>query len=118
MIVVKPESEEIRRVKCRGDDSITSFNVGEDFCYKFHRHGSVGEDAKFEIGNAGIISHERTETEYIHIEKMKKPEWTGGDAERGKWFFKALRPGSTRLSVRILFRFEVESECTVKIVVE
>lgn len=110
--------EEFREIKCEGDDSVERLSVDEVVYYAFHRHGSVGEDAEFEIENDEVISHERTETEYIHIEKMKKPEWTGGDAERGKWFFKALRPGSTKLTVRVMFRFEVESECTIKIVVE
>ncbi len=110
--------EGIRQIKCEGEDSVERLSVGEIVYYAFSRHGSVGEDAEFEIENDEVLSHERSETEYIHIEKMKKPEWTGGDAERGKWFFKACRPGTTRLTVRILFRFEVESECTVKIVVE
>ena len=114
---MKP-SEELREIKCGGEESVERLSVGEVVWYSFSRHGSVGEDAEFEIENEEVMAHERTETEYIHIEKMKKPEWTGGDAERGKWFFKALRPGSTRLTVRILFRFEVESECKVKIVVE
>jgi len=110
--------EEFREIKCEDEDSVERLSVGEVVWYAFSRHGSVGEDAEFEIENDEVLGHERTETEYIHIEKMKKPEWTGGDAERGKWYFRALRPGSTKLTVRILFRFEVESECTVKIVVE
>ena len=115
---MKPENEEIREIRCEDENSVERLSVGETVYYKFHRHGSVGEDAEFEIEKEEVLSHESSETEYIHIEKMKKPEWTGGDAERGKWFFKALRPGTARLSVRVLFRFEVESECTVKIVVE
>ncbi|MHA1951990.1 MAG: hypothetical protein ACXAAO_12710 [Candidatus Thorarchaeota archaeon] len=110
--------EDIRQIKCETEDSIERLSVGEVVYYAFSRHGSVGVDAEFEIENDEVLSHERSETEYIHIEKMKKPEWTGGDAERGKWFFKACRPGTSRLTVRKLFRFEVESECTVKIVVE
>ena len=117
MIIVKPESEEIRRVKCRGDDSITSFSVGEEFRYKFHRHGSVGEEFTFEIGNTGIISHERTETEYLHPEKMG-PGMTGGDAERGMWCFKAIAQGATTLTILEVFRGEVESRCVMKLEVE
>ena len=115
---MKPENDEIRQIRCEGVDSVERLSVGEMVFYSFHRHGSVGEDAEFEIDNDEVLSHESSETEYIHLDKMKKPEWTGGDAEKGKWFFKALRPGTARLTVRILFRFEVESECTVKIVVE
>ena len=115
---MKPENDEIRQIRCEDENSVERLSVGETVYYSFHRHGSVGEDAEFEIENDEVLTHESSETEYIHIEKMKKPEWTGGDAERGKWFFKALRPGTARLTVRILFRFEIESECTVKIVVE
>jgi hypothetical protein len=115
---MKHPDEEIRQITCEGEDSIERLSVGEVVYCAFNRHGSVGEDAEFEIENDEVLSHESSETEYIHIEKMKKPEWTGGNAERGKWFFKAMRSGSTKLTVRILFRFEVESECTVKIVVE
>jgi len=115
---MKTENDEIRQIRCEGENSLERLSVGKMVYYSFHRHGSVGEDAEFEIDNDEVLCHESSETEYIHLDKMKKPEWTGGDAESGKWFFKALRPGTARLTVRILFRFEVESECTVKIVVE
>jgi hypothetical protein len=49
---------------------------------------------------------------------MKKPGWTGGDAERGMWFFKAVKVGKTTLTIEELFRFEVESRCTINIIVE
>ena len=115
---MKAPEEGIRQIKCEEEGSVERLSVGDVVYYAFSRHDSVGEDAEFEIENNEVLSHERSETEYIHIEKMKKPEWTGGDAERGKWFFKACRSGTSRLTVRKLFRFEVESECTVKIVVE
>lgn len=115
---MKPPEEETREIKCEGKDSVERLSVGEVVYFAFHRHGSVGEDAEFEIDNGEVLSHEGSETEYINIEKMKKPEWTSGDAERGKWFFRAIRPGTARLTVRTLLRFKTESECTVKMVVE
>ncbi len=115
---MKPPSDEPRKIECSGDESSVNLTVDEIVWYGFHRHGSVGEDAEFVIEDSSVLEHERTETEYLHPENMKKPGWTGGDAERGKWFFRAIKPGKTKLTVRILFRFEVESECTMNIVVE
>jgi len=115
---MKPPVDEIIRVECKGEDTVLKLTVGDEFYYQFHRHGSVGEDAEFVIEDDTIIAHTNTETEYLHPEHMKKPGWTGGDAERGKWFFKALKAGGTTLTIKILFRFEVESSCTITIIVE
>ena len=106
---------ELTRIEC--DGSVYSFNVGDEFYYQFHRHGSVGEDAEYEITDSQVIEHTKTETKYLHPEKMK-PGWTGGDAERGQWFFKAVGKGKTSLLIRVLFRFEVESECEINIIVD
>jgi len=115
---MKHDNEDIPRILCAGDDSILKFSVGDKFYYQFHRHGSVGEDAQFAIGDSSIVSHESTETEYLYPENLKKPGWTGGDAERGRWFFKALKPGETTIVFEEVFRSEVESRCTINIVVE
>jgi hypothetical protein len=115
---MKPPQDEIIQAECKGEDTMLKLSVGDEFYYKFHRHGSVGEDAEFEIGDNSIIVHTDTETEYLHPEHMKKPGWTGGDAERGRWFFKALKAGGTTLRINIMFRFKVESSCTITIVVE
>ena len=104
-----------RRVEC-GEQPV-NLRVGEEFFYQFHRHGSVGEDAEFEITDTSVIRHDKTETEYLHPERMK-PGWTGGDAESGQWFFTAIRPGNATLIVRTLFRFKVEDECQVHFIVE
>jgi hypothetical protein len=49
---------------------------------------------------------------------MKYHDWTGGDAEKGKWFFKTIGTGTTSLVVSKIFRGTLESKCTVQIVVE
>lgn len=115
---MKPPQDEIVNVECKGEDTVLKLSVGDEFYYQFRRHGSVGEDAEFEIGDNSIVVHTDTETEYLHPEHMKKPGWTGGDAEKGKWVFKALKPGGTTLTVNIMFRYEVESSCTISIIVE
>ncbi|TFG34103.1 hypothetical protein EU527_04865 [Candidatus Thorarchaeota archaeon] len=115
---MKPPKDEVQRVECSGERSSVTLAVEEEFYYQFHRHGSVGEDAEYIIGDESIISYLRTEAEYLHPEHMKKPGWTGGDAERVKWFFKALKKGTTTLTINILFRFDVESSCVLTIIVE
>ena len=112
---MKPKSDKPEEIDWKQENVSVEFQVGDNFTCKFHRHGSVGEDAEFEIEDTSIISHEKTDTEYLHPEHMKKPGWTGGDAERGYWFFQALKKGKTKLTVKVLFRFKVESEHVVDI---
>jgi len=113
---LKPKNQEPRRVACAVGGSQVTVEVGEQFYYEFSRHGSVGEDAEFEIDDTTVFTHERTDTEYLHPERMK-PGWTGGDTEKGRWFFKAHRPGKATLTVRTMFRFEVQDVCRIEITV-
>ncbi|MHA1906764.1 MAG: hypothetical protein ACW98Y_05695 [Candidatus Thorarchaeota archaeon] len=115
---MKPPKEEPIEVDWKSDNPKVTLEVGEVFMCRFHRHGSVGEDAEFEIGLTDIIVHDDTNTEYVHPEHMKKPGWTGGDSERGQWLFRAISPGTTTLTIRVLFRFDVESEHQVTIEVK
>jgi hypothetical protein len=115
---VKPDKKDIRRIECREDGDVVKVGMGEIVSFEFHRHGSVGEDMGFEIGNESILKHLRTETEYLYPEKMKYPGWTGGDAEKGAWFFKGVGAGNTTLAVSKIFRGTLESKCTLEIVVE
>ena len=114
---MKPEND-IKEVECRKSGDEVTLGIDDTFFFEFHRHVSVGEEMAFEIGDESVLSHLRTETEYIHPEKMKYPEWTGGDAEKGKWFFKTIGAGTTTLEVSKIFRGTLESKCTVTIVVE
>jgi hypothetical protein len=110
------ETQEPRRIACAVGGSHVTVEVGEQFYCEFTRHGSVGEDAEFEIDDTTVFIHEKTDTEYLHPERMK-PGWTGGDAEKGRWFFKALRPGKATLTVHTVFRFEVQDVCRIEITV-
>ncbi|MFW9932933.1 MAG: hypothetical protein ACFFDR_09785 [Candidatus Thorarchaeota archaeon] len=114
---MKPPTDEIIEVDWKAENPKVTLALGETFRCRFHRHGSVGEDAEFEIGDTSIIAHEDTKAEYTHPEHMKKPDWTGGDAERAYWDFKAVGKGETILTVKVLFRFDVESEHSVKVIV-
>ncbi|MFW9887932.1 MAG: hypothetical protein ACFFER_07110 [Candidatus Thorarchaeota archaeon] len=114
---MKPKDTEMRQIECPKAICEVTVQVGERFFYQFHRHGSVGEDAEFEIDDDTVIYLEDIESEYVDPEKMKKPGWTGGDAEKGRWIFRALRPGKATLTIRTLFRFEVEEERHIDVTV-
>ena len=114
---MKPKKELIE-IKCPSEGDEVTLGLDEQVFFEFHRHVSVGEEMTFEIGDESILSHLGTETEYIHPEKMKYPEWTGGDAEKGKWFFKTVGKGKSTLVVSKIFRGTLESTCTLTIVVE
>jgi len=112
---MKPPQERIFEIDWKSADAPTEIGVGDIVRCRFHRHGSVGEDAEFEIANDSILVHEDTKAEYVNPEHMKKAGWTGGDAERVYWDFRATARGETTLTIRILFRFDVESEHVVRI---
>ncbi len=114
---MKPPEDEIQTVRCSGAESHVTVATGERFRITFHRHVSVGEDAEFVIRDPDLISHEKTTTEYLHPERLK-PGFTGGDAERGTWLFRAMKPGTTTIVIRRMFRGDVDSECVLHVTIE
>jgi hypothetical protein len=114
---MKPKKE-MREIECPKDGHSVTIGMDETLFFEFHRHASVGEEMEFEIGDDSVLKHLGTETEYIHPEKMKYPEWTGGDAEKGKWFFKIVGKGTTTLAIKKVCRGTLESTCRVTITVE
>ena len=115
---MKPDEKESRRVECQRDGEVVNLSKGEVISVEFFRHESVGENTEFTISNESVLKHLRTETEYIHPERMKYPGWTGGDAEKGLWFFEAVETGKTTLSINKILRGIIESKCDIKFVVE
>jgi hypothetical protein len=114
---LKPEKEDVERIECSAEGTKVEFQVGESFYYQFRRHGSVGIDAEFEIADTTVVEHVRTKTEYLHPERMK-PGWTGGDSERGQWFFRAAGSGQTTILIREMFRGKMQGECSITVVVK
>jgi hypothetical protein len=114
---MKLPEEKIVEVTCSGDMAEITVSVGQLFCHWWTRHGSVGVDKEFTIIDEAIVAIEDSDCEYLYPERMK-PGWTGGDKERCKWVFKALKKGTTEIVFRDIFRFEVEDECTLKVRVE
>ncbi len=98
------------------EDSSIEVIVGEEFAIGYHRHGSVGIDAEFEISDENIVEFVRSEAEYLYPQRLK-PGITGGDAERCKWFFRAKQAGRTEIIVRDLYRFKVEKETPITVIV-
>jgi len=113
---MKPPNSEPVEVSWKVENPAVTIPVGSIFYFNFHRHGSVGEDATFEIVDEDIVEHMKTDVHYKHPERMK-PGWTGGDAELGKWYFKAIKQGNAKIVVQELFRFEVEDTYVVDVTV-
>lgn len=113
---MKQKAPQASQIACSKEGSAYSFKLGATFFYEFLRHGSVGIEVEFEIANTGVVSLVNTEEEYLHPERMK-PGWTGGDSQRGRWFFRADKKGNTTILIRNLFRGRLESECRIDIAV-
>jgi len=112
----KPMPPKAKKIECSESGSSYSFKAGDLFYYEFYRHGSVGKEVEFEISDGGVISQVDTHEEYVHPENMK-PGWTGGDLQKGQWFFRADKSGTTSILIRNVFRGRLESECRIEIVV-
>ncbi len=103
-----------RRVECREGSSEVHLSVGEYFYFEFGRHCSVGEDTEFSILDPDIVVLVRTEVEYLHPERLGTGI-IGADEERGRWYFRAVRQGTTKVVFRYLFRGDVDFECTLHV---
>ena len=114
---LEPRKSRAKRIERPPEGESIKVKVGQRFYYRFRRHGSVGIDAEFDIEDPAIIQHEDTRYKYMHPENLK-PGWTGGDDERGSWFFKALKPGVTRITVREMFRGRIDNQLSFTLVVE
>ncbi|MHA2190338.1 MAG: hypothetical protein ACXAAP_08900 [Candidatus Thorarchaeota archaeon] len=44
-----PKSDDVIEINWKVESTTVELNEGNRFSFKFHRHGSVGEDAEFEI---------------------------------------------------------------------
>ncbi|MHA2059604.1 MAG: hypothetical protein ACW976_02340 [Candidatus Ranarchaeia archaeon] len=87
--------------------------VGDQFSFSYHRHHSVGVDYEFTISDTTVIELIAHDHEYLHPERMK-PGWTGGDKERCRWVFQAMNLGEATLTIRKVFRGEVEHTCVFR----
>ncbi|RDE17958.1 MAG: hypothetical protein C4K49_00265 [Candidatus Thorarchaeota archaeon] len=105
-----------KKIECSEGGSSYSLRAGDLFYYEFYRHESVGKEVEFQIGDDGLISQVDTYKEYVHPERMK-PGWTGGDLQKGQWFFRADKSGTSSIIIRNMFRGRLESECRIEIVV-
>jgi len=114
---VKPKRERARRIERPPEGEAIEFKVGNRFYYQFRRHGSVGIDGEFDIEDTTVIQHEDTRFKYTHPENLK-PGWTGGDDERGKWLFRALKAGETKITIRKMFRGRIDEQFSIRLVVK
>ena len=88
--------------------------VGKKMKVKFEQHGSVGIYAEYQITNEQVVQYVKTETRF---KNPKNAEMPGGDAATGEFIFIAKQRGTTQLTIRNMFRGDVESQKQITIVV-
>ncbi|MHA2407676.1 MAG: hypothetical protein ACXACA_04845 [Candidatus Ranarchaeia archaeon] len=107
--------QETQELECNKEESKTLLlQVGEQISFSYHRHYSVGIDFEFTISDSTVIALVADKHEYLHPERLK-PGWTGGDKERCLWVFRAQNPGNTTLTIRKVFRGDVEHTCEFQV---
>ena len=105
-------------IQCGKEDTTElELKLGDQFSFKYHRHFSVGIDFEFEVEDTHLVEQVVSEHEYLHPEKLK-PGWTGGDKERCRWVFQTIKHGCTTLTIRKMFRGNVEHTCVFQIAIE
>lgn len=114
-VVVEGISENIslERISLEDVDEI-SVKVGQVMYFGYEYWPSVGNDADYEIDDEDIVGILEEDT---YTPSM--PEgFTGGDSGFGTFYFIAKKAGKTSITVRNLFRGDVEEEREIEVVVE
>ena len=94
-------------------DSQTTYkiNVGEKISFKTNVHASVGMAAEYEILDEKIVKLEKSEV----ILDNPDFEGVGGDAGMAKFTFKAFSKGKTKVTIKKVFRGELEKEIVLEV---
>ena len=106
-------------VGCSKPMDITELNsvqlkVGEKVSYRYKKHSSVGFDAEYAISDQTILKLVAEKTEF---DKPSKKGMSGGDSATGYFIFHALKEGEVTVTVKQLYRGELEAEQIIKMVV-
>lgn len=94
-------------------DSTTDYKVkvGEKISFKTSVHGSVGMGAEAEILDDKILKLESGEIIYNN----PNFEAPGGDAGMHKFTFKTLSKGKTKITIKKIYRGELEKEIVLEV---
>lgn len=89
--------------------------VGQKAYYQTTVHGSVGVAARVNVGNYRILKLVDTHFAYKNASKAKM---SGGDKGTKTFIFEALKPGSTTVIVKDIFRSRVKNTYKITITVK
>jgi predicted secreted protein len=85
-----------------------SLKVGQKAYFEYRLHGSVGFYGSYEISDSTVLKMDKEE---ILPDNPNPPVgMTGADNAQAIYIFEALKPGTTKLTVKQLFRNEEKSK--------
>lgn len=91
--------------------------VGEALILRAPYHESVGFTSECLIADPTVLSLEDDSIRYLHPERLGGGI-TGGDEAVQTYCLRALKPGESLLTLRRLFRGEIEEEKAIGMVVQ
>jgi hypothetical protein len=89
--------------------------VGQIVSYTFNEHASVGISAEYDLSNTSAIKYKERRKVYKYPQNQGI---TGGDDSNVSFVFEAIQKGNAELTLRELFRGQVQNEIKIKIIVE
>ena len=99
----KPEGD-MKKLSAQKDKE--ELKIGQKAYYQTSVHGSVGETVEVSVDNPSVLKLVDTHFAYDDARKAKT---SGGDAGTKTFVFEALKPGSTTIVAKKLFRDEVKN---------
>ncbi|WP_157698998.1 hypothetical protein [Bernardetia litoralis] len=85
--------------------------VGEKINFATRVHGSVGMAAEYEIQDEKILKLDNSEIIYDN----PNFEGTGGDAATRYFIFKGISKGKTKVTIKKIFRGELQKEIVLEV---
>jgi hypothetical protein len=90
--------------------------VGDLLTFTFEQHASVGRYAEWDLGDAAIVAFVRQDTLFKNPDNVAAG-MTGADAASATFWFRAVAPGTTTLTLRNMFRGQPENTIDVNVTV-
>lgn len=87
---------------------------GERIFYEASVHGSVGSSCKYVIEDSTVVKFVEEKTAYLYSERSNMP---GGDAAKETFYFEAVQPGNTRVTLQHMYRGNIETEKVINVIV-
>ena len=97
--------------------STLQVTTGTEMFVDMTMHTSVGITADFEIGDKKIVEMYKSTLTYETPERMK-PGMTGGDKASKRFYFRALKAGTTEIELITSFRGKIENIDRIEVTIQ